>query len=500
MIRLSREHNPASSLLACRVRSWTPIAFPLAVCFALFLAPAAPAHASDLRAEIDRVLTEPALGSTRKSARVLDLGTGKVVYSYHAEDLLIPASNAKIITAAAALDRLGADFSFVTRFYAQGVVRDGTLEGDLVLWGNGDPNISGRFYDDDPLYLPRKWVTELRALGIKRVQGDLLIDDHAFDRVFRHPSWNPAESGLWYQAPVCALSFNDNCIDVLVRPGSPGARAHVSFRPSTSYLRLSNKLDTVASGPTAIRIDLNPSRTLTVAGAVRAGTGQRTMWKPVDQPALFLGTVVSEEFARQGGKISGRVRLADLPVVGRDRAARLLLEHRSTIAVTLAVMNKRSQNLYAENVLKTLGWKCFGRGTFPNGVRAVQDFLAELGFQPDEYVFADGSGLSRDARLSARIFTDVLAKMNREAYRDVFIHSLAEPGEGTLRKRFRGQDLGGRIFAKTGYVSGVSVLSGYVFSGSGRAFAFSVLMNDLPGSTRAAKSCQEEICDILCEQ
>jgi len=334
----ARAHDQAPSPRVPR-GGWRILA--LAFCAGFLLAPVA--FASDLRADVDRVLSDPGLGSIRKGARILDLGTGRVVSSYHADELFIPASNAKIVTAAAALDRLGSDFCFVTRFYARGPVRDGTLAGDLVLWGNGDPNISGRFYDDDPLHLPRKWIRELRALGITRVRGSLVVDDHAFDRVFRHPDWNPAESDFWYQAPVSALSFNDNCIDLLIRPASPGALAVVALKPDTRYVHLTNKLKTVSSGATSIRIDRNAPNTLIVAGTVRARSGARTMWTSVDQPALFLATVLSEEFTRQGGVIEGGIRLADSPVVGRDRSLQLLFEERSTIAGTLAVMNTSSK-------------------------------------------------------------------------------------------------------------------------------------------------------------
>ncbi|MFH0963970.1 MAG: D-alanyl-D-alanine carboxypeptidase/D-alanyl-D-alanine-endopeptidase [Planctomycetota bacterium] len=455
---------------------------------------------SDLRSEIDRILSDPRLGDTRLGARVVDLDAGGVVYSVHAEEPFIPASNMKIVVSAAALDRLGADWSFVTRIYTRGAVQGGELRGDLVVWGNGDPNLSGRFYQDDPLYLPRGWVARLRERGVRNIRGDVVLDDCAFDREYRHPSWDPAQNDSWYQAPVSALSFNDNCIDVLVAAGEIGAPARVSLRPTTSYVRLENRLRTTRGGRAELRLVRRKGNSWVLDGTLPSGSTQRVLWATVEDPSLFLGTVLAEEFIRQGGAISGVVRMVSAPVVGKDSNLTLLVEQRSKLSDTIPIMNQRSQNLYAECVLKALGLACCGRGTFADGARAVGDFLQKAGLPPDQYVISDGSGLSRDGRLSPLVLTEVLAKIYRSPDADVFVNSLAEPGQGTLRRRLLGGEVEGRIFAKTGYIRSVSALSGYVFSRSGRAFAFSILVNDLRCSTAVVKSCQDEVCRTLANQ
>jgi len=461
------------------------------------------AAAEALRRRIDEVLASEKLGATRVAARVVTADAGKVLYSLRASQQLIPASNVKIVTSAAALHFLGADFRFRTRICARGRVRAGKIAGDLVVWGNGDPNISGRLYDDDPLALPNRWAKALARKGIREIQGDLILDDLAFDREYRHPSWDKAQHHRWYQAPAGALSFNDNCIDVHVRPGAAaGRRAIVTISPATTFVTLDNRVSTVAKGGAEVNLyrKIGSSR-ISATGRVPASAGEAKYWVTIDDPALFFGTVFAEALARQGIQIAGGIRKAQSPTGADAESADVLIEHTSRLGDTIAVMSRRSQNLYAENVLKCLGWRQYGKGTFANGTRAMSDFLAALGHREKDCVLVDGSGLSKSARLSPAILTDVLAAMYRSKHRDVYMASLARPGEpGTLRKRMLTGDVRDAVFAKTGYVRGVSALSGYVKTRSAGVLAFSVLMNDLACPLATARSAQDDLCRILAEQ
>ena len=456
-----------------------------------------------LRRRIDAALGDKKLGATRVGARVIAADSGKVLYSLRASEQFIPASNVKIITSAAALAYLGEDFRFRTRICARGRVRAGKIAGDLIVWGSGDPNISGRLYDDDPLALPNRWAKALVGKGIRQIQGDLILDDLAFDGEGRHPSWDKRQHHRWYQAPAGAISFNDNCIDVHVRPGAgSGGRAIVTISPATAFVTLENRISTVAKGAALVNLSREIDGTHIVAtGKVPVSAGAATYWVTVDDPALFFGTVFAEALARQGIRLEGGIRKAQSPTGADGRSADVLIEHTSRLGDTIAVMNRRSQNFYAENVLKCLGWKRHGRGTFTNGTRAMSDFLSSLGYAKDSCVLADGSGLSKTARVSPAVLTDVLVAMNQSKHRDVYVASLARPGEpGTLRKRMRTGAVRDAVFAKTGYVRGVSALSGYVRTRSGGVLAFSVLMNELACPLATARSAQDALCQILAEQ
>ena len=457
-------------------------------------------QAEGLRRRIDAVLSDKKLRETRVGARVIDASSGKVLYSLRANDLFIPASNAKIITSAAALHHLGGDFAFQTRIFARGTIRQGKILGDLVVWGSGDPNISGRFHDGDPLHLPRKWARAIAKRGIREIQGDIVMDDLAFDRQYRHPSWDSRQHHKWYQAPVGALSFNDNCIDLVIEPASQASQqAGVKLVPDTRYVQLENGLKTVNGGPAQVHITREAgSNRVVVTGSVPVGAGEQTYWVTAPEPALYLGTVFAETLSREGVKLAGTVRLAQAPTGISEKTAALLLEQRSTLRDTIPVMNQRSQNFYAECVLKCLGYVRYGRGTFANGKRAVADFLGTLGYRSGDFVFSDGSGLSREARLTPTILTDVMAAMYRSKHGKLFMESLAKPGEpGTLAKRMDDPELSDSVFAKTGYIRGVSVLSGYVRTRSEKVLVFSILMNELECPLSAARAQQDKVCEVL---
>jgi len=235
-----------------------------------------------------------------------------------------------------------------------------------------------------------------------------------------------------------------------------------------------------------------------VRGSVPASAGEQTYFVTVDDPPLFLGAALAEALRAQGVRLAGAVRKARAPVAVDPSTTTVLVDHVSTLGGTIGVMNRRSQNLYAECVLKCLGWKRYGQGTFESGGRAVADFLDELGHPKGGYVFVDGSGLARGARVSPALICDVLRAMYCSESRDVYLASLARPGEsGTLAKRMKDPALREAVWAKTGYIRGVSALSGYVRTSSGRMLAFCILMNDLKCPLSTARAKQDEVCRIL---
>jgi len=477
----------------------------IALCAALLaVAPwSGSVRADGLLRRLDAILAQKA-PSWQVSARVVGVKSGKVHYSLHAHRPMIPASTNKIITSIAALEILGPAAPLSTRIYARGRIRNGRLIGDIIIRGGGDPNISGRFHDGDPLALPRRWARHVKASGIISVSGDVIADDTVFDREFLNPHWPQEQYLKWYQAEVSGLAFNDNCADVRVRTWREGRRWRLTVipMPDTESIRFINKLVVSAAvkSPTIV-FDRPPAgNVITVRGRMPA----KQMCTAAFHVTLHNVPLVFAEVFRR--------RLLDesIVVLGRPRVTReaidygggdlkLLVNHTTPLARSIRVMNKRSQNFYAECVLKLIGRKRFGRGSFKTGTEAVKAFLFARGFNPETVRYVDGSGLARANRVTAYVLTELLRFALRRSFADVFIDSLAAGGEpdSTMRKRLARSPYKGRVRAKTGSIRKVTALAGYVLDGAGEpALAFAILINNASDHARARKL-QDDMCRAL---
>jgi D-alanyl-D-alanine carboxypeptidase/D-alanyl-D-alanine-endopeptidase (penicillin-binding protein 4) len=482
-------------------------AVTLAVIAALALAGVAGLAHADLAGRIDKALASESAKKMKIGIHVTLLPEGRVLYADDEDAALIPASNVKVITTASALFHLTPEFSFHTIFWADGqVFKNGWLKGDLVIQGDGDPNMSGRFYDGDVSCLPRKWAGMLRKRGITHVTGDIVANDTIFDRQYTCPTWPADQLHRWYAAPVGGLSFNDNCVNIILRPSQNGKPARIALEPDTDYLTISNKLMTTSSRATAEKQGYSVSRKtgsnhVVVRGAYYSGNPSDLVYVTVNEPPMYFATVLSEEMRRAGITIGGKVRLAakdEERVTTKD--PRALIVHTSDLRTTLAVTNKQSQSFYAEQLLKRTGAARFGQGTFTTGVKAAAEFLEKAGIEPGSYVLGDGGGLSRTSRLSARQFTTVLGYVYNSQHGKDFVESLSLAGiDHTLRKRLKGADYRGKIAAKTGTLDGVAALSGYAFNNSGKVLAFSILANDTHGNW-VARAIMDEICRAMIDE
>lgn len=457
--------------------------------------------AEGLREGLDAIFADQGLRGVRMSLRVVSITTRQVLYSYHADDLLTPASNVKLVTTAAALFYLGADYQFRTVVAATGDVdAQGVLQGDLVVVGGGDPSISGRFFGGDARVVFAQWADKLRDRGIGSVAGDLIGDDRFFDREYRHPGWPKGQEASWYEAPIGALSLNDNCVDFVLSPASPGQPARLSLNPPSDYLQFENRCMTRAGrGSSVVTCVRAPgSRRVLLRGSLPQNGGTAASNVTVDNPGEFFLEVLAGVLRERGIEVRGRVRL----VAADETFAHLtpLLEHRSGLRDAIEVANKRSQNFYAEQILKTLGRETLGEGSFGRGVEAVTMFLEKQEFNPEHYRLADGSGLSRDNQLSAHFLTDLLAVMAHSPVADVYRESLAEAGvDGSMRNRLRDVNSGAKVFGKTGSLATVRALSGYVQAESGELLAYSFLMNGSAAGTWRARSVQDEALKLLAD-
>jgi D-alanyl-D-alanine carboxypeptidase/D-alanyl-D-alanine-endopeptidase (penicillin-binding protein 4) len=367
----------------------------------------------------------------------------------------IPASNQKVMTAAAAVRRLGRDYRFETTF-ARGP------HDELVVIGGGDPNLSGRFFDGDPNRVLRALAKDLAGKGIRSVNG-LVLDASRFDDVYVHPDWPGNQLDRWYCAPVGALVFNDSCWDVTVYPADrAGQRARVEVQPALLRPDLDNTCDTTgARGEHVVHVGRDRDDRLEVRGKIRLTSAGITGNVTVRDPVRFFGSAFRAALIAEGIGVKGRT------TVGRVPGATPLLVFRSDLARTLRVMLNNSQNLYAECVFKLLG-----KGSFTSAGAAMLETLADMGIPTEGVLPQDGSGLARTNRVTARALYGALQAMRDEP---VFVDALAQGGTGTLRRRYK--SLGDRVRAKTGTIRGVSALSGYVTGRDGGRYVFVILAN-----------------------
>jgi len=462
---------------------------------------------ADLTERIDKALARESARNMKLGVHVTLLPEGKVLYDRRGDELLIPASNVKIVTTASALRHLTPNFVFRTVIWADGqLFKNGWLKGNLVVQGDGDPNLSGRFHDGDVSFLPRTWARMLRKRGITHVTGDLVADDTIFDRQYTCPTWPVEQLHKWYAAPVGGLSFNDNCLNIIIRPSANGKPVRISLEPNTRYLAITNRLITTTSRTLALQQGYYVSRQLgtnnvILHGAYYAANPSDLVYVTVHEPPRYFATVLAEEMRRAGITLGGKVRLAKrggARVGAKD--PRTLIVHTSGLRETLEVTNKQSQSFYAEQLLKRTGAARFGQGTFGTGVRAAAEFLEEAGIEPGSYVLADGGGLSRASRFTPRQFTTVLGHAYNASFGKDFVDSLSLSGvDRTMRKRLSSSDYRGKIAAKTGTLNGVAALSGYAFNRSGKVLAFSILANDTHGNW-AARAIMDEICRALVDE
>ena len=460
----------------------------------------ASALGGELRDKVDSILSSKDLAGAAVGVRILDAESGRVLYSYHSDDVLSAASNAKVVTTAAALDLLGSKFELTTTLLTRGAVRNGVLYGDLVLVGKGDPSMSTHWTKDvmEPL---RRFAREAASAGITAVTGDIVADDLYFDREFWCPSWPENQWIYWYQAPVSALAFNDNCVDVSVAPGgAEGAPAKVSYYPAVGYARLLNTIVTTPNKKKTYAFYRGKfDNEVTAKGYVYIKREETVDYFTVYDPALYTAAGLKAALEEAGIRVRGTTRLMSEGEQSTLSGAQVLAVNRITLGEAAKYCNVNSQNLYAEMILKTIGRESVGKGSFAGGAEAVGRFLEKLGIPAGTYSAADGSGLSRETKYSAKILTEVLRHMYTSKEVEAFRDSLPLAGyDGTMEERLTDEAYRGKVRAKTGYILGASALSGYALTANGKTLAFSMIFNNFKGSNRyTVKPVQDNICRAM---
>ncbi len=454
--------------------------------------------AADLASQLTPLLQAPSLkGATVGITAISLTNGGKEVFSYNPNSLLIPASCQKIITSAAALVKLGVNYTFKTAIYTDSALTaGGEVKGNLYIKGFGDP-----FLVSEEMW---KLTAHLYGKGIRVVTGDIIADDSFFDQQRLAPEWPTEAPPFWYNAKIGALSFNFNTIAVNVEPSRKvGAPLQVWLDPKNSFIKLVNRSYTCRGrGKVPLQVDKiikNEQLTIKVAGSLPQRASHRVVYRTLNNPPQYAANVFKEFLAQQGVVVKGKVRLGEVPT-----GTRVLYTHKSKpLALIINGLNKWSNNFTAEQLLKTLGAELKGPpGTFEKGLSVLREFLAEIGVPPQSFRVLDGSGLSDANRVSTATLVKVLTFMYRYfPSAPEYIASLSIPNlAGTSTKRLKHLDTPGMVRVKTGRLKKVSSLAGYLATTHDEIIAFAIIMNNFNTSHEAVNKIQDKICMRLLQQ
>ncbi len=468
-----------------RLRRLFVAALAVLVAVAIPIVSPAPADAAAdpaLVSKLKSVMADPRSKAAKTGATVLDADTGELLYSRYGTRAVMPASNTKILTAAAALETLGPSYRFKTEVIRRAKVLDGVLQGRLYLKGYGDPTLR----ESDLATLARK----TRAAGITRVAGDLVVDASFFDSQTYNPGWRTSYADEYYAAPVMGLTLAPNADydsgTVIVRftPGSRGKRAKISTYPAAAarFLRIDNRTVTSARGTsTTFWVD-RPygSDTITVGGRVPQGRSTGSVLVTVSRPDLYAGGVFRAALADAGVVVDGAVIARTIPVSKQ----RLIARDRSMdLSAMLVPFMKLSNNMHAEALTKTMGRVDGAPGTWPAGLSITTRYLTSLGVPMTGVSLTDGSGLTRLNTVTPIAMATLLYRVRSEPWFADFSYSLPVAGNtsrmvgGTLRYRMNGTAAANNARAKTGSLTGVTALAGYVTGRDGRRYVFSLVSN-----------------------
>jgi len=438
--------------------------------------PADVAVGANLQERLSSLMNGSVARSGQASLQVVELDNGSVIAQRDPDLPLAPASNMKLFTTAASIDLLKPTFEVTTTVYRRGTIgNDGTLDGDLKVVGHGDPTIGGRFHDGHATAVIDDWVSDIKRAGIKTIRGNLVFEYGYMDTEYIHPTWPIDQLVNWYEAPVSAFSMQEGCAQVRVLPSRPGKQCVVQFEPPTNFLQLQNSCVTGRGLPFITRI--RGTNTVVVRGGVPSRSGATEVFVTVENPIQYFATVTNETFARDGLKVDGQI-----VITPRDERAGWapVAQHSTPLNILVYVINKKSQNTYAEQVVKMIGAETKHEGSWKAGTSAVTEWLTgKIGVPANEYHQADGSGMSRENRASANAFIHLLRYMWNSPWREDFVSSLPYSGDPDSKfgHRLRTAPYARQVYAKTGYISGVVGLSGYVHAHSGKIYAFSFVFN-----------------------
>jgi serine-type D-Ala-D-Ala carboxypeptidase/endopeptidase (penicillin-binding protein 4) len=495
-------------------------------------AEAKPQSQAELQARVTALLEQPKFAPARWGIRIITTD-GRAIFERDADKLFMPASNMKLYTTAAALDALGPDHKFKTSVYSTGIINSkGTLRGNLILYGRGDPNMSARFDlneagNPNPIdeYTPTDKITaieklaaQIQARGIRVIQGNLIGDDSYFATSGLGAGWEWDDLQFYYGAAVSALTVNDNVVTFTVKPAvRDGQPPLITVQPLTSYVKIINHAITGRGKDGKTHIGINRplgSNEVEFFGNIPKGAKEFSAEIAVHDPASFAATLLKESLLRRGILLTGRVLRMDAVARLKEpfdpsKLTEVANIESQPLSVLLKVINKPSQNLHTEIMLRQLGelrgspreLDDYGRplSAESRGLEVLKQFLTKAGVTISPLSLRDGSGLARQNLISPRSTSQLLLFMSKHPHFAVYRDSLPSSGEGTLQRRMKGTAAAGKVQAKTGSLTYVRALSGYVTTKTGQQLIFSFLGNNYTEAGADITNIFDQICALLAD-
>jgi len=432
----------------------------------------------NLKKKILLIINESKI-NTNIGVKAISLTSNETLFELNSNSLFNPGSNNKLYTGLSALSLLDSNYTFNTNVYYE--------NNKLYLQGGGDPDLSLRALDS--------LATIISKMNLKIEQ--LILDDTRMDSTTYGQGWMWDEGAWWYSAQISALSVNDNCVDFIVSPGLLGKPAKIKTIPQSNYFKIINKSVTTDDTSNSIKFEINRdwknnSNSFTISGHILSASGKDTLFRNIHDPTQFTGQLFKQMLFKKGKKINS-IKKGLVP-----QQAKLITFHKSKSLVPIIEnLMVKSDNLTAELLIKTIGFEANKKeGNWKNGLKEVRKFINDtVGIDTTKFSIQDGSGVSRYNYGSPSQYIDLLKwAYKNKAIRNQFINTLPNSTpEGVLHKR----NLPNRVYAKTGSLSGVTTLSGYIFTDSGEIVAFSILMNGFKGTSLPYKDLQDKIVSAL---
>ena len=427
---------------------------------------------------------------------------GTILEDYNSDYLIRPASNLKLITSAAYLDRLGADFQFETILYGSGLQDGNRWSGDLYVRGVGDPSINGEAYND-PLFLFQQWFSTLDSMGVEVIDGNIVGHDGFFDDIPYPRGWEWDDLSYYYAPEISALSFNQNVVDLEVRAdGKPGSRPSITWFPfETPYVRFINEQRITPENTSfdeSYRRELG-SNTIYLRSTLPVGHYE-TEPLSIHNPSLYFIDTFKRYLQLMGIRVEGQLLVSDEPMDWSNRSLTEIDRHRSKPLHTMVNrLNRESDNHYAEMLLKTMVAEEFGiPGSTELGLEMVKEFMNEHGFDTTAVELRDASGMAPATLVKTSDLNSFLTDIQDEPYFDLYYNSLSVAAQnGTLKNRFYNSNIANNFYGKSGFMSGVRSLSGYLTTESGERVIVTIATNNYTIKTAAVDWVHQQILDYL---
>lgn len=446
-----------------------------------------------LRSDIQGILQEPKTRDAYFGLVITSVETGETLFELNPDKNFLPASNQKLLTTLTALTTLGPAFRYTTELVTNGTITSKSIKGDLIIRGAGDPTFGSpsMFPNYEPTFIFQQWADSLEKRGIEKIDGAIIADDSYFNDELYPTGWSYEDIPYGFAAPSSGLSFAENAVSVSVSPNiRAGSKPFVAIIPETDYIEKANFATTTTKDPAEpLVVTRTPgTSTIVIRGNIKSGSPSTLEQISVEEPGLYAATTFRGVLEASGITVTGGTLGTDelKEKIAYPKTKPIASFTSPPMAEIVKVMNKRSNNLYAEQILRTVAKELSGTGSWEEGLEAMQEKLVAAGLSTDHLSLYDGSGMSRMDLLSPRSLVMLLRFMYRSPeLSKTFVESLPVMGiDGTLETRLVGTPAQGNVKAKTGSMTGVRSLSGYLTTKDGETLAFALIANNFSGISK----------------